>query len=206
MELRESDWSGRYTSSVANGALYLRESRLVAELLLHNVTAAEWKDAIYQENILQIKSPQFARKVGNLCRARLKLVSSELKQLVKDGSKEVATHACLAASIKHSFLLGDFLDLQLRELYCTGERELKNSTWEKYLDACYSRDPKMPSWGNSTLRALKSSVFKLLAQAGYVESTTDFTLNSVFISKEVLRQLEADDESYVFRCITVGER
>ena len=41
----------------------------------------------------------------------------DLWRLVRDGKGSVATHAVLAAAVKHSPLLGDFLDLVVREQY-----------------------------------------------------------------------------------------
>ena len=38
-------------------------------------------------------------------------MDADLWKLVRDGSGTVATQACLAAAVKHSALLGDFLDL-----------------------------------------------------------------------------------------------
>ena len=141
---RHDDWSGRYTSSVANGGLYVRESRIVAGLLLEKVNAADWKTAIYEENVLQARSPRFARKVGNLARARLRKMSPTLQALVKEGSFQVATHACLAAAVKHSYLLGDFLDLTIRDQYRRYATEIGFPIWTAYLDECHSRDSRLP--------------------------------------------------------------
>lgn len=198
------DWSGRYTSSVANGALYVRESRIVAGLLLDKVSKVDWKKAIYEENVLQARSPRFARKVGNLARARLRKMSPALLTLIRDGSFQVSTHACLAASVKHSFLLGDFLDLALREQYQRFATEISYPIWTEYLETCHSRDTEMPTWTESTHSALRSAVFHILAQAGFIESPTVLKLQTVHIAKDVINCLQDDSEEYVIRCLTVG--
>ena len=41
----------------------------------------------------------------------------DLWKLVRDGKGTVATHAVFAAAVKHSPLLGDFLDLVVGEQY-----------------------------------------------------------------------------------------
>ena len=123
-----------------------------------------------------------------------------LWQLVRDGSLPVATHACLAAAVKHSTLLGDFLDLVVREQYRLFSPALSPSMWERYIDDCRARDPEMPVWRDSTIRRLRSSVFQILAQAGYIESTRTLKLQTVHIARDVLRFLEAHDEQYVLRC------
>ena len=83
----------------------------------------------------------------------------------------MATHAVLAAAVKHSPLLGDFLDLVVREQYRLFSPTLSKTIWDDYLDGCRERDPDMPHWNESTRRRLRSSVFQMLAQAGYLEDT-----------------------------------
>ena len=200
----QADWTGRYTSSVANGALYVRESKLVAGLLLDKVSPERWKKTIYDENILQARSPRFARKVANLARARLRNMSPELLKLIRDGSYQISLHATLAAAVKHSCLLGDFLDLSLRSQYRAFAVELPLSIWEDYLVECRARDTAMPHWTESTHRSLRTAVFQILTQAGYIEAVDKLRLQTVHISDPVIRRLELDREDYVLRCITVG--
>ena len=49
-----------------------------------------------------------------------------LWEMVRDGSALLATHACLAAAVKHSPLLGDFLDMAVREQYRLFRPSLSN--------------------------------------------------------------------------------
>ena len=63
-------------------------------------------------------------------------------------------------------MLGDFLDLVVRDQYRVFATALTEQLWEDYLDDCRGRDPDMPQWNESTRRRLRSSVFQILAQAG----------------------------------------
>ncbi len=128
----------------------------------------------------------------------------ELWELVRDGTATVATHAVLAGAVKHSFLLGDFLDLVVREQYRLFSETLSNKLWEEYLDECRGRDPDMPVWNESTRKRLRSSVFQILAQAGYIENTRSKKLQTVHITSQVIRYLEKYNEHYVLRCIKVA--
>ncbi len=62
----------------------------------------------------------------------------------------------------------------------------------------------MPEWNKSTIDRLRSTVFQILAQAGYIESTRTLKLQSNHIATEVLRNLRDHDERYVLRCIEVA--
>ena len=107
----------RYKADITAGALKLPESRLVADLLLRKADAEGWKDAIVTKNVLQARSPATARRLTKLIRGRLETMEPDLWKLVRDGKGTVATHAVFAAAVKHSPLLGDFLDLVVGEQY-----------------------------------------------------------------------------------------
>jgi hypothetical protein len=194
----------RYQADITAGALKVPESRRIADLLLQGTYETGWKEALYEQNILQTRNPATARRLALLLRGRLSLMSADLWKLVCDGSSLVATHACLAAAVKHSALLGDFLDLVVREQYQSYAETLSNKLWEEYIVGCRGRDPEMPRWSDSTIARLRSSVFQILAQAGYVENTRTLRLQTVHIASQVLDYLTDHHEHYVLRCLQVG--
>src|SRR5207253_6521312 len=126
----------RYNADITAGALKLPESRLIADLLLRQFDAEGWKDAIVTRNVLQARSPATASRLTKLIRGRLETMGPDLWKLVRDGKGGVATHAVLAAAVKHSPLLGDFLDLVVGEQYRLFGTALSNKLWDDYLDAC----------------------------------------------------------------------
>jgi Putative inner membrane protein (DUF1819) len=194
----------RYRATITAGALKVSESRIIADLLLREVDDGGWKDAIVHRNVLQTRSPATAKRLTNLIRGRMATMGPELWRMVRDGKGSVVTHAVLAAAVKHSPLLGDFLDLVVREQYQKFGRVLTNKMWEDYLDGCQGRDPDMPLWRESTRKRLRSSVFQTLAQAGYIENSRNLKLQTNHIAERVLRYLKANDEEYVLRCIKVS--
>lgn len=193
-----------YKADITAGSLKVAESRIVARLLLRKVNADGWEKAIIEDNVLQTRSEATAIRIGRLIRKRLELMNPDLWRLVRDGTGTVATHAVLAAAVKHSPLLGDFLDLVVREQYRLFNTALSNKLWDEYLDDCRGRDPDMPIWNESTRKRLRSSVFQILAQAGYIENTRSKRLQTVHIASQVLQYLERHNEHYVLRCIKVS--
>jgi hypothetical protein len=198
------DKDARYGAELTAGALKVRESRVIADLLLRGVDEKGWRKALYDENVLQTRSPMSAKRLRTLIRGRLELMDAELWNLVRDGTGDVANHACLAAAVKHSALLGDFLDLVVREEYRLFRESLTKRLWDDYLQDCRGRDPDLPVWSESTKIRLRSSVLQILAEAGYVENTGTLKLHTVHIALPVLRYLETHNEQYVLRCIQVG--
>lgn len=194
----------RYKADITAGSLKVAESRIVAGLLLTKVNADGWEKAIIEDNVLQTRSEATAIRIGRLIRKRLELMNPDLWGLVRDGTGTVATHAVLAAAVKHSPLLGDFLDLVVREQYRLFNTALSNRLWDEYLYDCRGRDPDMPIWNESTRKRLRSSVFQILVQAGYIENTRSKRLQTVHIASQVLQYLERHKEHYVLRCIKVS--
>jgi hypothetical protein len=193
-----------YRADITAGALKVPESRRIADLLLQGTSETGWKEALYDQNILQTRHPATARRLALLLRGRLGLMDADLWKLVRDGSSLMATHACLAAAVKHSALLGDFLDLVVREQYQCYAEALSNKLWEAYIVDCQGRDSDMPRWSDSTMARLRSSVFQILAQAGYIENTRTLRLQTVHIVSQVLDYLTDHREHYVLRCVQVG--
>jgi hypothetical protein len=194
----------RYRADITAGALKVSESRIIADLLLRGVDETGWQEALYAQNVLQTRSPKTASRLALLLRGRLELTQAELWKLVRDGSGTVATQACLAAAVKHSALLGDFLDLVVREQYTCYAEVLSTRLWEDYIEDCRGRDPAMPRWSDATVDRLRSSVFQTLAQVGYIENTRTLKLQTVHIASQVLDYLTEHTEHYVLRCMQVG--
>ena len=193
----------RYKADLTAGSLKVPESRIIADLLLKQVDRQGWQKAIVDQNVLQARSPATGIRLMRLIKGRLQLMDAELWKLVRDGTGLVATHAVLAAAVKHSLLLGDFLDLVVREQYRLFRSALTYQLWDEYLDGCRERDSEMPVWNESTQRRLRSSIFQSLAQAGYLEDTRSLTLQPVHLATPVLHYLHKHDEEYVLRCIQV---
>ena len=64
--------------------------------------------------------------------------------------------------------------------------------------------PRCPSGVRRRVDRLRSSVFQILAQAGYIENTRTLKLQPVYIASPVLDYLTAHQEHYVLRCIQVA--
>ena len=193
----------RYRSTITSASLRVADSRVIAGLLLESGNSRSWKCAIVEENVLQIQSPKAALSIAGVLRARLQLMKPTLLELVLRGSYLVATHACFAAAIKHSQLLGDYLDLVLREKYRLFAPALTRSDWDRYVEDCKGRDPEMIDWSDTTVARLRSIVHGMLAQMGYVDSVYTLQLQTVHVAREVLDYLEKEQEQYVLRCMTV---
>lgn len=194
-----------YKANITAGALLVPESRKIADLMLRNVSPQEWKEAIEQKNILQKLSVSSSKRVASHIRSRLELMKPELWQMVRDGDAVLSTQAIFAAAIKHCRILGDYLDLVVREQFRKLEDRLTPALWDEFVLSCKQRDPSMDNFPPSTAKKMRSVVHKILVEAGYLQSAHNWTLKKIEIMPEIADYLVRHNEEYVRKCIQVSK-
>ena len=194
-----------YTATITTASLRLRESRIIADLLLQDLSGEAWKEAILERNVLQMSSIESIRRTSRLLRARLKSFDQEIWQMIRDGDSQQASQTVLACAIKNSRLLGDFMDITLREQKTLYAKKLEYHMWNDYLGSCRGRDPDMPHWSDTTIARLRSTVFSMLAEVGYLKDTKSLLLQNVFVDTQLATYLRDHNENYVLRCLEVSE-
>ena len=192
-----------YKANITVGRLFVPESRIIADLMLKGTSAEEWKKAVEVDNILQKLSVESTKRIATFIRARLELMTPELWEIIRDGSYTSATHATFSAAIKHSRILGDYLDLVIREQFRHLEDHLTLRLWDDFISGCKQRDPDM-NFSERTIKNLRTVVHNILAEVGYIKSTRTPELQKVSIEPDVMNYLKDKNEQYVLRCIQVG--
>ena len=195
--------TGRYRADLTAGSLKLPETRVIAGLLLDGATPEQLRDALITRNVLKSRNPATSRRIGALILQRLRPWDAGLWRMIRDGSSVLATQATLAAAIKHSALLADFLDLVVREQYRVFASALNKKQWESFIEDCRGRDAVMAHWNESTITRLRSTVFQILAQAGYLESSRSLKLQKVILDARLVEYLKSRNEAHVLRCMQV---
>jgi hypothetical protein len=109
--------SNQSLNSFTRCSLIVPESRIVAALLLQDVSKQEWQRQIVGLNVLQKRTAKTAVSYASTARSSLETMHPDLWVLVRDGSRPVATQAVLAATVKFSPLLGDFLRTVVRDQF-----------------------------------------------------------------------------------------
>src|SRR3972149_2058009 len=178
-----------YIANITAGALLVPESRKIADLMIREVSVEEWKDAVENKNILQKLSVSSSKRVASFIRARLGLMTPELWKMVRDGDAVLATQATFAAAIKHCRILGDYLDIVVREQFRKMEDKLSPALWDEFIVLCKQRDPFMEDFQPSTAEKMRSVVHRILVEAGYLHSARDWRLKRVEIVPEVIDYL-----------------
>ena len=192
-----------YKANITAGALFVPESRKIADLMLEEVGPDEWKQVIEGQNILQRLSPASSIRIANFIRSRLKLMTPDLWELIKNGDSVTATQACLAAAIKHCRILGDYLDIVVRGQFNKLEDRLTQRLWEDFVLGCRQRDPEMDEFPSTTAKKMRTNIHRILNEAGYLGGGRKWLLQRVDILPEIMRHLKDNDEDYILKCMQV---
>ncbi|MDD2220317.1 MAG: DUF1819 family protein [Desulfoplanes sp.] len=193
--------NSHYNGEIVAGALLIRESRLIAEMLHQGLNKQEFDKAILEDNILQKRSPATARRQTQLIRKRLLGLDPSLLSLVTEGSLEQATQAIFCAAIKHNHLIGDFL-LKVVSLHMrTFKDQLSSLDWDTFFEDCTHITPSIGLWSDSTKTKIRQVVFRALAEAGVIDSTRSRRIIPFLLSPEVRTLLKTTNEPYVVQCL-----
>ncbi len=194
----------RYNAEISAGSLMLTESRKIATLLLSNPSDAQWNHAIKIENILQKNTPATAKRQASLLRKRLMTLDTEGWKLIAEGELEVSTQLLLCAAIKHSVLLGDFL----QDVYFTQlnrmELALNKHLWDAFWSECTHRDPEIKQWSASTKAKLFEVIIRILVEAKYIYSSRKMTITPPILHPAVISFLKRHGELGILSVMKVS--
>ena len=190
-----------YNAEISAGSLLLLESKRIAALLLVQPDEAAWVHAIEIENILQKKTPATARRQARLIRRRLSTLDAAGWKLIAERESEVTNQLLLAAAVKHSQLLGDFM----RNVYASCQRRLEPSIaptdWEDFLTECAHQDPAVTNWSDTTKAKLFQVIVRILAETKYLVSAKTMQLSPRALHPVVRRYLHDRNENYALDCM-----
>jgi len=194
-----------YDGGIVAGSLLVAESREIARLLLGGEDEDAWRNAIMRGNILQKRSPETAKRQGRLIQKRLLLMKPDHWEMVVNAHADLSTQAVMAAAVKHSRLIGDFMDSVVRPHWQTFQKSLSDTDWNHFLSECAQLDPRVEEWSENTRKKLKQVVFRILAESGYLSDTKNRVLQPVSIEPELRKYLIANNEDYVLNCMSANE-
>lgn len=193
----------RYNAEIVAGALLPQETRIIAKLVLEGCGEDELKQKLTVENILQKRSPATAVRKYHLIRKRLDLVNEDLVHMIAEGNRPLMMQALLVAAIKHSNLLGDFLQRVIKEKWRIFETKIKPSDWENYLQECGQIDVSISELKETTRNKLGQVVRKCLVEAGYLESAAKPNIVPVMLLPKIKNYLIENEEEYVLSCMNI---
>ncbi len=177
--------SKAYLGDLIGGSLMIRESQLIAELLLKKPSPEEWTDAIVAQNILQKRSTASAKRNAATIKKRLKNLTDEYLEQLAFGSAELSTQLMFAAILINSTMLADFMRNVVIDAKRMFRESLDSSDWGSFWDDRSRLFSEFAQMSESSTYKIAQVAFKVLADAGYIETTRNKKLQNVYLLPEV---------------------
>lgn len=193
-----------YQGDLTGGSLQVRESRVVAELLLQNVSEADWQQAILTDNRLQKRSPATARRIAQALRKRLELLEAPFWQALLNGDDELATQVALCSALERNLLLVEFMETVVSDAYITQASTLDAWQWDDFLQDRVHRDPAIADWTTNSKKKMGQVTLRILAEAGYLQNTRSLQLQHVLIRPEIRTLLEDSYRHRILACLRIS--
>jgi len=196
--------SFHYDSDLIGGSLQVRESRVVADLLLQDASPEQWHEVIQQQNRLQKRAPASAKRVAQAIRTRLERLDAPFWRAIRDGDDELATQVVFCSALERNLLLVEFIETVLKDAFVTRAGVLEPYHWNEFLDERSHRDSTITTWTESSRKKMAQVIYRMLAEVSLLKSTRNMKLQNLMIRSEVRVLL---DDSYRYRikaCLEVS--
>ena len=143
-----------YNGDLIAGSLMVRESRVVASLLLDAVDEFAWNEAILHTNALQKRSKETAKRTASAIRKRLVLLAPEFLRCLRDGDEELARQVAFCAALAKNLLLVEFVERVVSDAYITHTEQLTLYNWFEFLGESAHRDQRINHWSESSRKKM----------------------------------------------------
>lgn len=184
----------------------VRESRIIAGLLLEDSPREVWDHEILEENLLQKRSPASARRNAQAIRKRLERLDPSFWRALRDGDEELAIQVAFCAALERNLLLVEFIEQVVSAAYRTHIGKLELYLWADFLEDCAQKDFRIRDWKESSKNKMGQVVFRILAEMGYLENSNSMRLQRVIIRPELKMMLENTSRQRIKACMEVSLR
>lgn len=191
----------QYLGDLIGGSLMIRESQIIADLLLKQPTRSQWNEAIVEQNILQKPSAASAKRNSATIKKRLQGLDNQfLEKLAYCGTDE-ATQLMFAATLMNSTLLADFMRSVFADARRMFRETLNVDDWQHFWEERTRLHPSIGEMSDASVYKVSQVAFKILADAGYIETTKNKRLLNVYVSPDVRQILMAMDKDEIIRAM-----
>ncbi|MEU1172045.1 DUF1819 family protein [Streptomyces microflavus] len=158
--------TSRYALSFTSGALLMREAAIVAPLYLREHDWSKVRAVIEQDNLLQARTVASGRRFAREVTQRLAVLADDEMELLIDATATERGHLLWAAACRRYALIGEFAEEVVRERFLLLTSTLTYEDFDSFVRAKALWHAELDEVKDSTLRKLRSNVFRMLDEAG----------------------------------------
>lgn len=174
-----------YLGDIIGGSIMLRESRVIAKLLKSHPDDQQWLQAIVDENILQKPSVHSAKRMASTVRKRIEPLGEAFWADLEVAQDELANQLLLFAVMKQSPVLSDFMMTTVSDARRMYREVLRLDDWQEFIDSRFRVIEGLEKYSTASIQKIGSNIFKILADAGFLESGRSKKLKNVYLQPEL---------------------
>ena len=175
----------KYLGDLIGGSLMIKESQLIADLLLAQPSKEQWDDAIVNQNILQKRSPASAKRNAATIKKRIGSLSNEFLSALANANHEAAAQLMMAATLINSPLLADFMRTVVMDAKRMYRESIDSKDWEYFWEDKCRLYPEFAEMSESSTYKIAQVAFKVMTDGGFLESTKSKVLTNIYIEPDV---------------------
>ena len=174
-----------YLGDIIGGSIMLRESRVIAKLLKSHPDDQQWLQAIVDENILQKPSVHSAKRMASTVRKRIEPLGEAFWADLEVAQDELANQLLLFAVMKQSPVVADFMLTTVADARRMYREALRLDDWQEFIDSRFRVIEGLEKYSTASIQKIGSNIFKILADAGFLESGRSKKLKNVYLQPEL---------------------
>ena len=174
-----------YLGDIIGGSIMLRESRLIAQLLLQHPDDEAWERAVVEENLLQKSSVHSAKRMASTVRKRLEAMSDTFWSDLQNAPDDLARQMLMLAVMCQSPVLIDFMATEVADARRMYREAMRSEDWPEFFASRQRVITGLERFSPSSIQKMGSNIFKILADVGYLESARSKRLKAVYLLPEI---------------------
>lgn len=179
----------RYALSFTSGALLMREALIAAPLYLRERDWSKVRAVIADENLLQARTVASGSRIAREVAQRLAVLADDEIELFIEATATERGHLLWSAACRRYDLIGEFAQEVVRERFLLLTPTLGSEDFDSFLRGKALWHSELAEIRDSTLRKLRSNIFRMLNEAGLLSNGGQ--IPQIILSRRVSETLAA---------------
>jgi hypothetical protein len=187
VQLTTTPRGSRYALSFTSGSLLMREAAIATPIYLRERDWAEVRQRLEESNLLQARTHASCHRLSREVVQRLTVLTDDELELLVDCTTSERGHLLWAAACRRYELIAEFAEEVLRDHFLLLTPKLTHADFDSFIRRKALWHDELAELKDSTLKKLRSNVFRMLIEAGLL--TENYDINEAMISTRVVERL-----------------
>lgn len=163
--------ASRYALSFTSGSLLMREALIAGPIYLEEHSWAAVRQRLDEGNLLQARTVSTGHRLAREVTQRMAVFNDHEVDLLIDSTTSERGHLLWAAACRRYDFIGEFAEEVLRERFLLLTPTLGYDDFDSFLRGKALWHEEVAELKDSTLRKLRSNLFRMLIEAGLLSET-----------------------------------